>query len=1681
MLDLDALHRRCDDGDFAGVHDVLRDHGELDSASPDVAWVVGRARHHLGAPRSAVRGELVAYRRAPRAPAARYLRAYLGLGRRGVLETLRLLSAPMTDAPARTIARWCALRASVLGELRDFDAAEAALARAESHLPGDANNLATRIGLAFAADRHDDAAALAESASLQHPANPYVATEHAAILVSLDRRSEAIDVLVAASGRTRAPMVAWQLAELCHEAGRHDDAERALARYEAATPLREPAVDSALACLGSTVAYARGDLGRAAQLAERAGTPGMTTIAARLRDPSRSRARVSIAVPLVRQHHDTCFPASLTMVARHFGREADHLAVAEAICFDGTPTHSARAWAESNGYRVFELTLTWETIVALADRGLPFVVTTLGATAGHAMVVTGYDALRGTVHLRDPSAPTLVELFADELLARFASTGPTAMVLLPPGREDALEGLVLVDAALHDRLHRVHASLTAHDRATAATEVAALEHQAPGHRLTLRASFSLARYDGNDEGALAAARGLAALFPGDPFAESLVLEATRGRTSIDDCVAAASALAAPKDAHPVFTERLAEALSFDARNEDRASRLARRAHRMVPSRAMPIELLARVSWRAGRFEEALGLHRLAACAAGAREDHAASYVAVLRASGRDREACEFLAARHERWLGRAAGPSMSYAELLEESGRADEAESVLASARARRPDDGDLAVFTARLLTRAGRFDDADAMLVAADGTAHPSGWSLAAAELAAARGDRDAARELAERAVARDPLSEAAHAALAARLLATEGPAAVNAHFAAACARYPHARALLRLRVSALGDDLDAALAVLDEHLSVDPSDAWALRERALDLGLRGDEAGAERAMAAALAVDPCSPSALACRSALLERFGHRDDAHELRRSLVVRAPDAASAISAFVAGARGTERRRAALRVAFDALLAVGTNGDGPLEWLGAATGLLPRSRIRAALEVLCAARPGWPSAAIASARNLRLWGETGRALLAAEAAAARFPITVDAWVELAACARTAGDVSREVAALRRGHALAPTSVGCVIALASALARAGDDAQSAELLDRARAFSPRDGALHLAIAEGRARAGDEAGAVSLLDELFDRAPEAHAALVASIHRAKTEPRRDALYSRLRGLVSTSPGDVGLLHAATELASALDRHDDVLSLAAAGLAVVPRSAELHDERIMALALLGRLDEAKAAVPRWSGDVPFTLRGRAAWLRARSGDLPGAIQDMRAVVAADPGYTWGHLQIGLWCRETGRHAAALAAMLRAFRSSPESPTIAGEVVDSCFAAGRMRGAASALRAAGRLDPTHLPWRARELQLRLDFGHVARARELAELDSSPLAPEVLARWRVRLAVASDDAELARSELRAHVAASGSPAAFYAAWRAMMLGGLVGVATEVVEEALARGDASEAAAELGLRARLRRGKPVEEMLLALPPTSPAARGGARVLGEMLESRSRNAVLWYLLRRRRFLREDAIVWARAGAVLVARWPVMAWAWLAAWQSRVHALDAEGLLAVVRAREAMGLFAAPSLSRRALSLPDGPATAAHRARLAFTASLRGDDEDVDRLGDGLDPDALDPLERYFLLLARGLSAVRKGRGPDRAAARIEVLGLLRGLVGERIFELPLAPHVKMHDGASFRLARDASEPFDLLRASVDPLSFGVAVVLFGEFATSISIMSVCTALVVALTLRALLWKVVR
>ena len=111
--------------------------------------------------------------------------------------------------------------------------------------------------------------------------------------------------------------------------------------------------------------------------------------------------------------------------------------------------------------------------------------------------------------------------------------------------------------------------------------------------------------------------------------------------------------------------------------------------------------------------------------------------------------------------------------------------------------------------------------------------------------------------------------------------------------------------------------------------------------------------------------------------------------------------------------------------------------------------------------------------------------------------------------------------------------------------------------------------------------------------------------------------------------LAQTLPGETG--PALDERLGALDRT----------LALNPRCDEAYDLRAVLLAFAGRFDDALAACePPGAafpgGTRPFTLEGRAAWVLARRGDLPGARERMRALLADQPGYEWGWRLLADW-------------------------------------------------------------------------------------------------------------------------------------------------------------------------------------------------------------------------------------------------------------------------------------------------------------------------------------------------------------------------------------------------------------------------------------------------------------
>jgi tetratricopeptide (TPR) repeat protein len=334
-------------------------------------------------------------------------------------------------------------------------------------------------------------------------------------LQTLDRQEEALELLAEADRHVESFRVTIRRAAILDELGRVEEAVQALDRADGLAPLADRDHRKGMMALRSDLACKLGSFAEAAELARAADTRFHRAVAARLGAVPPGARRLLLPVPLVHQHHDTCAPATLSAVARFWGKGVEHIEVADAICYAGTPSHRGRQWAEEHGWAVREFTLTWDSAVTLLDRGVPFTLTLIAPGSGHLVAVIGYDARRGTYLVRDPSAVFTGEALAAELLEQCRASGPRAMALVPHEHAALLEGLDLSDAVLYDRVYDVERALDSHDRPRAAQSYGELVAASPDHRLTLEAALALDRYDDDSIKALAHLDLLLAQFPTD--------------------------------------------------------------------------------------------------------------------------------------------------------------------------------------------------------------------------------------------------------------------------------------------------------------------------------------------------------------------------------------------------------------------------------------------------------------------------------------------------------------------------------------------------------------------------------------------------------------------------------------------------------------------------------------------------------------------------------------------------------------------------------------------------------------------------------------------------------------------------------------------------------------------------------------------------------------------------------------------------------------------------------------------------------------------------------------------------------------------------------------------------------------------------------------------------------------
>jgi tetratricopeptide (TPR) repeat protein len=1586
--DLERIRDLYERGLYQQAYAVARNYGPLarwDGAAARL--LAGRLAGNLGARRLACSLHLRTWRADRSNPEALYYATYAVLERRGPLsawETLRPYG-DFADAPPRVRSDLMSLRAEIAAALRDFDTAEHWLGRADELAADRTWTWVTRARVLELEDRYAEALEAVRRALEVRPWFRPAVQGAAHLLQLLDRDAEALALLRDAAGRLESGAVVAQLMSLETELGLFAEARGRAERLVDLYPLRERDLDQWVAARRCDAAYYCGDFARAAELAAGAKLPFYDRLAGRLAAPDPSARRVLLPVGFVRQHHMTCAPATLSAISRFWSMPAEHLAVAETICYDGTPAHSERRWAEENGWTAREFTVTWESATALLDRGVPFTLTTVEPGSAHLQAMIGYDARRRTFLVRDPYERHFGEFSEPETLQRYRPTGPRGMLLVPRGREGLLEGIDLPEAELYDGLTAVLGALAKHDRARAWAAYEALAARATAHRLTLQARRSLASYDADRVAQLSSVEELLRLYPDDANLQLSKLALLRDLARRDEREALLRKLAAESEAAPIFAQQYARELSADARRHPEAVALLRRAIHRSARDAESFHVLAGILWAGRRREEALELYRFAACLEDKNEAYAESYFVASRHLRQTAAALLFLRNRFRRFGKKSGWPARTLFWAYEQLERTTEAFQALDEALRLRPDDGDLLLFAAEAGARYGDFERAGRALREAEGKSHPAAWLRAAAPLAGTRGELKEALALWRKVVEAEPLAMDAQASVARLLAETEGRQEAFAYLRREVERFPHHGGIHQLRIEWLREgDPEEYEAAIRRLVELNPADAWSRRELAFHLGRQRRFAEAAEHADAACWLEPSAPWSHYARARVLAAAGRTGEAREACREAIRLSVDTEPAIHELVRSCGSAAERREALAFVHQELVRQVIFGDGLLTYREVARDTLDPEELMKTLREAVAARPDLWHAWAAIVRHATDMNRLDEALELARQATERFPLVPRLWIDLANVCQLRGDGEGELAALRQALRISPTWGVASRELAAALERAGDFKAARGVLEQAVLRSPLDAYNHGGLAQMHWKLGEKEAALARLEQVVRLDPGYDWAWGTLVEWSRELGRSDVPVRLARELTGRRAGEARSWLVLARTLGGPEALEERLAALRRAVELDPRGVDARDLRAALLADAGRFEEALEACGGLD-PAPLELRGRAAWVEARRGRRELAVERMKAIVAEDPSYFWGWNQLADWYREGGAAAEYLEAAQWLVRLAPQSEAALGTLADARLRSGDRAAAKSLFRRSLEISPAYAYGGLSLFDLAFEDGDLDEAERVLEGLGKQVGGEYVGAREVQLACRRGDrarAERALERLCASRLDDRWP--LDAAYEAMERAGAGERAAELFRRALGGAEANPLLAALWVRhaAAGRRWKRCEEFLRGLRGRPGPWGQGASAYVEALGDRRRRFRLRRFVRaNRQALRADTLTWGSVGYAFKAVHDEKGCAeWLSDWPTRKEARPWM-LLNLVGALRAVGRDGeAAGAGRAALFLPPDATRAKHRVWLALDAAVDGDPAEALEAVKEVDGPDLPDYYRFLASLARAAAESRTG-----------------------------------------------------------------------------------------------------
>jgi cellulose synthase operon protein C len=1501
---------------------------------------------------------------APHDADAIYYNSTVLLERRGPLPTLKFLrnAKVQGEASSDIQASLVLEKMDCLVQLRDFEAADKAFEQAQSIAPEMPWLWVERASSLERQDETEAAIVAAQQALNIRPHYRPAAQVLARLLQAVGRTEEALDILQSAAAHNQSGSLYIQQGLVFAQLEQQQSAWQSFQNATTYLPCMDTDLFHWLCGQCSDATYHTGHIELAIMFARMSKVPLAIKLADRLA-MKLPPCRVQLPVPYIRQTHKTCGPATLASIAAYHCVPAEHVSIAESICYDGTPAASERTWAETNGFATREFTMTWQAATELLDRKLPFTLTTHEATSAHLQAVVGYDLRRKSLLVRDPSTPHLVEYDSESLLEQQAWVGPRAMLLVPTSQLSHLDDRHLPDAPIFDEAYKLQLALERHDRATAQRHWEILRLQYPHHDITAQALRAISNYDGNQQGLLKSYEDQLARHPDITRLLMGKISCLKGLARRDEVLTLLELKTKSEPADPLFGQQLALELLNDARHAERCQHLLARAIAARSGDGQAYAGLGHAFAARQRWNESMECFRFAACLDENNDIAASAYFSNARCIGMEEEALSFLKDRFIRRGKRYASPSRTLFVALEALGRSQQALEVIDQSLAWRPHDADVELFAAEIYARVGQSEKAQKLLKLAQPRCRFADWQRASATLDLLAGDLPAALARYQTVLAAEPLAMDALGEVVRLMTATDSRAAAIDQLSQTARLHPHHEGLARLVVDTIEDEGERGIEVIKKLLDIAPDDPWVHRELAIRLGRRDRFEEAFAALKGAYEREPdTAPHFVVC--GYLELWNHNPMAARaaFMHAVTLDADSTQAIRGLMLLGTTPTERAPLLEHIRKELRRQV-SFGPGLACYREVLSSEVSSDDTLAFLREAHAARPDLQVSWTTLVDHLLEMNNVDEAASVAEQYLKQFPLQAGPFLKEAEVHRTSGDRIAMVKALRSAVALAPGNAAATRHLGEALLYDQSIDEAVSCLAKAASLQPLDGSYQMSLANALWAADRRSEALAKVKLALHIDPSlVQAWETLGTWSAATGTRQLAI-EFAQELVRLRPLSPWAQFGLAETLEPSDRFEEQLAALNAAIALFPRFTDAHDNKALELAMAGRYDEAlKACAPVAYGDqIPLNLKGRAAWIEGLRGNRERAIAMMRELLEAQPDYLFGLAFLGRWLAEEGNRKGAKEAYGKAVTLMPSN--------------------------------TDVGWALLQLELD-DDDHEAAASTLAILRRYDNSPTIL--------MASAQVDLA-NELPDKAIET-----FLALGR--MHGEHLGYLDETARKIVTAGHSSLLASVL--ETMIRDPSVVPEIgyiwakhgversfwtwcwrLSKMLPAAPATQA----LVAFIENLSRGgfgiplalAIRWF----GPSLRTNDALWGTVGYALLRQGrPVAALSWLSDWKTRTG-LRPWMLLNVVTALRTLGRdYDAHQLSTQALSLPSDHTMDEHRMWLAWDAVMAGRTDEAARFV-AVPQETEGALAQFVTTLIHAALLIHKGTAPATDKDKVSAL----------------------------------------------------------------------------------------